>query len=179
MRITSNKTQNQLKKVASKDDLRPQLQGVYFDGNNILSVTDTFIAIQWGAEIEFIDNETTFPACIIPIEAFPANKKEREAFNLRYIDGNIHAFKGINQVESIYKPIDEKFPDIEYVKPSKKLKSVFTIRLNLDLIKRIAEFSKENNKYELSFFDEHKAVEIRNNDNVSGLIMPLISIDRD
>ena len=155
--------------AASKDDLKPVLQGVLFSiEENILTAvsTDGHRLVKTSNPINGLDNQKV----IVPtkfLSALNDNLQSAEDITLQLSDNHIMVqLKNINIISRIIK---DQYPDFESVIPYENNKEIIIDKKDLiDAVKRVSIFSNKTTKQiSLSFSDGETIISTEDPDNIT------------
>ena len=181
--------QFKLHKACAKDALRPALQSIHFDGENLVATNGHILAI-----VKPLTDKNDQPGNI-PIKAFieaskMGTKKEEAKLTIESNQVKI----GENGNGQAFDLVQELFPEWEKIMPNPKIKEkpVFKLRFNVDLLKQLSEamgsttgiitmyFSNDNMSDGKGYLTCQSAIPVtvddqydENNNDSQGIIMPV------
>jgi hypothetical protein len=162
-------TQKQIGAFVSKDAVRPAMEGVYIDNNQLIATDGQVLLIYPCYESEY--------NIVIPVSCFPKKKGnytivELEDKKLTVIE---YSHNGVAQETRIEKVISETYPKYKNVMPLPEQKQALeTIGVNpmfLAKFSALHEQAKDETGLQLTFHGVTSAITITHAE-FSGLIMP-------
>ena len=155
--------------AASKDDLKPVLQGVLFNiqQDSIVAVsTDGHRLVKTTTSIKSDHNKKVIVPCKF-LSALTDNIKDSQKINLQLSDN--HIMVQLENINIISRIIKDQYPDFESVIPYENNKKILINKNELmDAVKRVSIFSNKTTKQiSLSFSEGEATISTEDPDSVT------------